>query len=481
MVADELVRVWANYILIDGVRYVAGLSDQAGQTPDSIKILDGNNVEETRFLFVLEDHLGVRQLIFGAPRKDDPSLMMPKVGNWWRIVPLLSPTLRLKSDGLKLRSVTSMSGPGLNSTTPNTAMHPSGIRTVEAMFKSVFEDKVPLRPTDSQALRGIAPFFSLVVHRTVWDTPMDPTELVPLRFSRFSPRPGPRDSNFQMAKLDLNAPEVTGYSACWAGNIKLLHAHRAGEDMSFYKDWTASHDGAVWLYMPLDPNERISEIWGRGGRHYAHMGLMLKTDNGRQMMIALHPTPGLCKRNGGNQPHWSQVCSLPDGPTRLFFNLAFRGGVQQFGIEELPLPERFLSLPRPNSSPTAGLLKDYFYSAAPLEGVVEVTPCRVDLEEYSAIIGLQLRYDNGKRTCVGEFRLDSVEESLDVRDSGLYLGFTDDVWPPPYVDRVSTQRPLDEEDLEWLYLSREGLLEWWFAHGHCKVYYEDQESPSFLG
>lgn len=78
-----------------------------------------------------------------------------------------------------------------------------------------------------------------------------------------------------MVSFNCNEPAVTGYSACWAANLMTIHAHRDGEDMAFYKDFDACSSRAIWVYMPVDPGELISEIWARCGRQYGHMGLMV--------------------------------------------------------------------------------------------------------------------------------------------------------------------------------------------------------------
>lgn len=79
-----------------------------------------------------------------------------------------------------------------------------------------------------------------------------------------------------MLPLDLNASDVTGYSACLdACNIRMLHAHKAGESLAFYKDLSESHPRALWVYIPMSSGERISEIWVRRGKMYNHLGLLV--------------------------------------------------------------------------------------------------------------------------------------------------------------------------------------------------------------
>lgn len=90
--------VWARYIHIDGVRYVASLSNMDG--PGCAKLLDINIAAKIEVFYVLEDHLGIRQLVFASPGHSAklPSLRSPKIGLWWRTISLGSKLLRAKSD-----------------------------------------------------------------------------------------------------------------------------------------------------------------------------------------------------------------------------------------------------------------------------------------------------------------------------------------------------------------------------------------------
>lgn len=149
-------------------------------------------------------------------------------------------------------------------------------------------------------------------------------------------------------------------------------------------------------------------------------------------MMAMYMSPRMRLENRNNAPKWRQLCSLPGSPTRVFFNLSFRG-VHRLAVEE-PVFRRSsplllaISSPYPFSHGTA----DYFYSSASLEHVVEVTPCQRELATYSPIIGLLLRYADGQRACVGEFRMDCIGETLEVDASHrLHLGFARAKKTPP--------------------------------------------------
>ena len=103
-----------------------------------------------------------------------------------------------------------------------------------------------------------------------WSAPMPRYQEQLLRFHDLSPvtHVMPRGTifNLRMVPLKCNDPMVTGYSACYLGCIMALHAHVKGEDTGFYKLSYAYRKHGVYIYMPLDPGEFISEIWLRPDR-----------------------------------------------------------------------------------------------------------------------------------------------------------------------------------------------------------------------
>ena len=143
---------------------------------------------------------------------------------------------------------------------------------------------------------------------------------------------------------------------------------------------------------------------------------------------------------------------------------------------KLPQDNRHLEFPNCYSH------TDYFYSAASLQHVVEITTCRRRIGTYTAIVGLLLRYASGHRASVGEFRMDCIGETLRVDiTQNLYLGFARAEKIPPHVARLELSSPGEKMGpLHWLCMGWTGKLEWWFHFGHSKLYYGDQESPSLF-
>ncbi len=74
-----------------------------------------------------------------------------------------------------------------------------------------------------------------------------------------------RCESYRMMKLDLNAPDVVGYSVCYQSQIITMHAHRSGEGLAFYRDWDPPTGRVIWHYIPIDPDELVTDIWVRAG------------------------------------------------------------------------------------------------------------------------------------------------------------------------------------------------------------------------
>ncbi|KAL1864061.1 hypothetical protein VTK73DRAFT_6190 [Phialemonium thermophilum] len=427
--------LWADYVNIDGVRYVANLFDKPSGTSSSTVLLRAEKAPSVQVLYVLEDHLGVRQLLFTTLRGRVRRLGtgVSRQGQWWRTVAFPPPARKLKaeSDGLKIRSVMSVLGPDPRNMT--------------------------------------------------WTTPMAPSELEQVYLQPYSPDSALPLQSYQMAALECNGPDVTGYSACWAGNLLLLHAHHHDEDLACYRDLGDNHGNAMWIHMPLEPGELLSEVWVRRGFQYAQMAMTLVTTKGKRMTVGAHTSALLRLRNKGVVPEWRWLCSLPRRPCRIFFNVSDRGvhwlGVLRSALGGQTHPPRPLSF-HPFSSPRWTSSLTYFYSVAELSDVVEITPCQVRLATYSPVIGLLLRYADGSRACVGQFRLDAAGMSLRVDPShDLRLGFAVADAIPVHAAAVEVCDPLRRrqgERLRWESFPWRGRMEWWFMNGHSEVYHEER-------
>jgi len=115
----------------------------------------------------------------------------------------------------------------------------------------------------------------LVSAHVSWTTREHPTELISLATLR---RLHEYPNRLRMCSFDCNAPDVTGYSIATNGvSIATIHAHRYN-DVSIYKDVDSSRY-MIWIYMPVDPGEYVTEICRRYGFRHVKMdslGLMVR-------------------------------------------------------------------------------------------------------------------------------------------------------------------------------------------------------------
>jgi hypothetical protein len=75
--------------------------------------------------------------------------------------------------------------------------------------------------------------------------------------------------------VDLRSPDILGLSfAIYKGRglhdsrfIANIHAHLPGENLGFYREIEKKgQDRITWLYIPLGPQEVITEIWAKNVR-----------------------------------------------------------------------------------------------------------------------------------------------------------------------------------------------------------------------
>ncbi|PNP82110.1 hypothetical protein FNYG_04563 [Fusarium nygamai] len=215
--------VWATHLDLDGIEYIASLSN----TPKlgSRLLWREFRSQEENFLFISEDHLGIRQIV------NDPGAVTSEQGNlgWWRTLPITSKVLSFSDDGLKLRSFAA----------------------------------APLNPT------------------ICWPYPMAPDALKNMAYhvTKDSSSSLGMTIEARMVALEFNEPEITGYSACWyKDQLVDIHTHNAEEPLAFYRqldemakkklakekpdDSTAS-SSPRWTYHPLNPGERVEQVWLR--------------------------------------------------------------------------------------------------------------------------------------------------------------------------------------------------------------------------
>ncbi|KAI1496791.1 hypothetical protein F5X99DRAFT_51199 [Biscogniauxia marginata] len=418
--------IWAQYVYLDGIQYISALSNiPEGDT--NACVLDIGKAQLIDTLYVLEDHLGVRQIIFA---RSEDIIEVPCVndgvrGTWWQTISTSSKALQVESDGFKLRCIT---------TTTLTESH----------------------------------------HVTLWSAPMPQHQIDLLHFHSILPPNSGLTSpkTLRMASLKSNSDEITGYSGCWNGRIISLHAHSEGEDMSFYRSSDIRLRNAAWIYTPLDSGETIVSLWRRCGKWQHYVPLTFQTNKGRVATIGPYAESGRFAAR-----HTTRVFTAPEGATRIYFDdspIGISRLATSSPAEEGPAPSQNAS----SSRPFGTCITEFIYTSAFLHNVAEVIPCRQRYGTSSRITGLLICYSDKSRACVGEFRLDSVAATLQVGSSPkLYLGFARTEFTYPHVVRMELFPPEDGGSLEWLELPWEGKLEWWFSYWECQICHGDKRSP----
>lgn len=90
-----------------------------------------------------------------------------------------------------------------------------------------------------------------------------------------------------------------------------------------------------------------------------------------------------------------------------------------------------------------------------------------------------VRYGNGDRACVGQYRVDWTGDTRTVVTSEmLRIGVGKTRGGFPYVAKVGVRglATADADKLVWMDVPWRGRLEWWFSQRQCRLFYSAQES-----
>ncbi|OTB05541.1 hypothetical protein M426DRAFT_319811 [Hypoxylon sp. CI-4A] len=416
---DLELTIWVRYVEFEGIKYISSITNHPDPNAHDI-LFNPNPAFQIDNIFISEDHLGIRQVYF-RPTGQTPRLA-PSPGVWWKTLvrPRLEEKLCVKTDGVKLRDITWSN-------------------------------------TDA----------AMSVRRIASDTPRSPRP--PVRFYNFG-----RTTN-RMASFNCNGPTITGYSFLWNFSPKFIHAHTAGENLSFYKTAGVYFDRdvktGIWLYAPMRRDELITEIWFRYGRMNRDFALVIRTNAGRVTVVGPQTLP--------NWPpcSWTLLDTPePDG-CRVFFEDSSHG-IRKLGFEAPPpAPGRNIAIPAPISPyPESTTLEDYFYTSASLVNVIGVIPCRSTNSDIVSIVGIILNYANGYQTTVGQVFVDRLEPVVDVSPSETMIFQFSTVDGFPYVTNIHFSSlesvPASGMEIHW-----NGRLEWWFSYRQCKIYHNGKASP----
>ncbi|VUC30860.1 unnamed protein product [Clonostachys rosea] len=422
--------IWATYVWIDGVAYVSSLSYDP--SPGAKPIFEAGSKRGKIAFYIMEDHLGIRQVhISSTPPVVDSSLDR---STWWRVHPVenMDDEFVFSSDGIKLQQLTTPS--------PGRDTKPRHI------------------PTNCS-----------------WSEPLPLSELAALSLMRLNSRLGvPRFLPFA-----INEADCTGYTACWIVPRNLLdergtallhlHAHKRGEDQSFYKE-TANRGGdLVWTYMPMKSGERVDQIWCRHGNYSFDVTLALKTSMGRILTAGPFKTVDF---TDSSSP-WTCIAQLSTtGSSRLWLDGPHANGQSVTSIAgpmrskhpKKTLPVHIMaasSFAYPVRAERSGTS---FHSSASLENVEEIVLSRLQTSSRTWISGMLFHYENGDETAVGDFRLDAASRHIRVvKSSRLYLGMVES-----HVSGINIVSP-NTGSLTWKSFPWSGSLHWWFTPTTCYV------------
>lgn len=184
---------------------------------------------------------------------------------------------------------------------------------------------------------------------------------------------------------------------------------------------------------------------------------------------------------------------MNDAPARLYFNecdpVHGETWIRYLGIDEETTrlgdsvagpvkdrPSRYPPSLIPSFPPPYSQHDEFWqYTNCRMEDVQEITPCIDRSLEYRSVIGILLRYGDGRRACLGQYRLDWVETSMSVNHSQpLRIGFARSPARLPYVTTIRQDEGTNElEHVRWLEVQWRGKLEWWISQGQCRLDYSD--------
>ncbi|CAI6087274.1 unnamed protein product [Clonostachys chloroleuca] len=397
--------IWASHAKIDGISYVSKLANKRGH--GAKLALRARDMAFEHPLYILEDHLGIREMISSA----QPPAHKAGMSAWWRVVPMEA--------GMKISFATD-------------------------------SIKLHYSPGGKKALglgRPVSP------DNCLWSKPISPHDIDQLFFY---PSLAPR-AIINMVSIPINQPICTGYSVCWAkipnwkserktgAGLVYFHAHQPGETFSFYEDVTRYTNKYVWEYAPKIKGERLTELsllYNRNKCPPHRFTMAFRTSKKRDLIVGpyaekISPGETITWKNTWG---WDSIATFSDFDTDTLWmeSPRFEGGTSGFvigpqhgGLNRSRYFNPFKPLPPllPNPLPDRLQDKELFQSSASLSGLLEIVICRSrEVGLYPRVCGLLLRYEDSSEKSVGSFRMDWAERPISVpgKSPALFLNFLQD-------------------------------------------------------
>ncbi|KAF4447880.1 hypothetical protein F53441_8630 [Fusarium austroafricanum] len=282
--------------------------------------------------------------------------------------------------------------------------------------------------------------------------------------------------------LECDNPKITGYSACMLdGDLVDLHSHSEGEKLSFYHEGGGDRFHAVWLYFPVEKDERIVEVWRlRRKPRFCRDIPVLRTNKGRVWFLGT--------QNAAADPaaNFERVTLFTrTRPCHFWYN--YHGdGVDHLAFDSedkrTDKNEVFTHLQGQYALCSSAAGPQTFSTSARLENVVELIPCRSWAPRSTGIVGLIFIYSDGHRESVGQVRLDHLLDPIKVEPTGdMWLGFraipnggavAEAMRVIPSIGQTIHGGNPSEEGLKWMRITWKGCLNWQFWYGRCFVAYD---------
>ncbi|KAF5559482.1 hypothetical protein FNAPI_4701 [Fusarium napiforme] len=423
--------VWAQYVEIEGCKYVKSLSTVRMNEDDTMVFTAKKNFGSSMELgmYFAEDSLGVRSVVACS---DDEIRGTEEPGLRWAYIPHRCYNfplyIRMKFDGLKLRN----------------------------LDVTHYEREYYVQPTRWAVL---------------------PREIRELK----APDDNISDSGDRAAvhAVDWNLPGVSGYAiGLQSSSIDSIVPYRPGKLPSALIDaYDNDNAGSTFLYFPVDPEERISELWLRSGDFpydddtlIRAESLIVVTSNGRSLVLG----PDIRSPRSDRSADYEALADLPSTtPTRTLY-YKYRHNESWLGFERMTTwHNRKIKLSfEPPIWPGPYYWFDQFFStSAELENLRAITPCRgwrncVDGE----IFGLLFTYADGRQRSVGQIRLDHLQEPVNITYDRFWIGSSGDTEPDEedpssptgHIKWLGVCKPVlnPDMDMQYLEIPLRGKLEW---------------------
>ncbi|KAF4447885.1 hypothetical protein F53441_8635 [Fusarium austroafricanum] len=236
-----------------------------------------------------------------------------------------------------------------------------------------------------------------------------------------------------------------------------------------------SRSDDTWLYIPVDPDERVSELWLRKYKSPAVpnetiQSLVILTNKGRSFALGPHIESLISREDC--EFSYEALSELPaTAPSKMFY---YKSDciAEYLGFEQvMTWDKRQIEISCGKSSkPSPYKGKTFLSTYASLGDVRTITPCRSRAAfDLKAIVGLLFTYTDGRQRCIGQVRLDWLEDPLVVTSEKIWLGCAveevkplgEGFWPPTNrIKWVSVSKPLADGKRQYLEIPLSGRLEW---------------------